>query len=181
MESLLATFSHREVQVNPFLWRKHRFLCGSNLRRKNQGRSHFPFSYLRSSTLMIHHQISVKFDDKTHNEITRVAGKMRITPHKFIVTSVQEMQQMIEDRGKEKLPLLVALARRALDYAKETPSLPVPLNVGSSEQTCETLEPEQQKKAQEPKARLFPVAPLRSQQQRGARRGNRRSPKTPNS
>jgi antitoxin component of RelBE/YafQ-DinJ toxin-antitoxin module len=144
-ESLLATFSYYEAQVNPFLWRKHQFLCGSNLCWKNQSRSDFPFFYLSSSNPMIHHQISVKFDDKTHNEITRVAEKMRITPHKFIVTSVQEMQQMIEDRGKEKLPLLVALARRALDYAKETPSLPVPSNVGPPEQTRETLESKQQK------------------------------------
>ena len=74
---------------------------------------------------MNHIQISVKFDEDTHDKITEMTGKMRITPHKFIVTAVQEMQRMIEDRGKERVPLLVVQARAALDYERESPPLPI--------------------------------------------------------
>ena len=74
---------------------------------------------------MNHIQISIKFDEDTHDKIAQVTGKMRITPHKFIVTAVQEMQRMIEDRGKEQLPLLVAQARTAEDHARDALPLPI--------------------------------------------------------
>jgi hypothetical protein len=96
---------------------------------------------------MTHIQISVKFDEDTHTEITRVTKTMRISPHKFIVTAVQEVQRMIVDRGREKLPLLVVQARAALDYEQTIPSLPVGLTVGPPEKSRKTLEPEQQKSA----------------------------------
>ena len=77
---------------------------------------------------MNHIQISIKFDEDTHDKITHMTDKMRITPHKFIVTAVQEMQRMIEDRGKERVPLLVVQARTALDYEQEAPPLPIHLD-----------------------------------------------------
>ena len=116
---------------------------------------------------MNHIQISVKFDEDTHNEIARVAEKMRITPHKFIVTAVQDVQQMIKDRGKEKVPLLVVQARTALDYELENPSLPMRSDAGSPEKLRETREPEHLKLPQEPKASLVPIMPLKSHRQRG--------------
>jgi hypothetical protein len=79
---------------------------------------------------MNHIQISIKFDEDTHDKITQMTGKMRITPHKFIVTAVQEMQRMIEDRGKERVPLLVVQARAALDYEQEAPPLPIHSDAG---------------------------------------------------
>jgi hypothetical protein len=82
---------------------------------------------------MNHIQISIKFDEDTHDKITQVTGKMRITPHKFIVTAVQEMQRMIEDRGKERVPLLVVQARAALDYEQEAPPLPIRSDTGPPE------------------------------------------------
>ena len=82
---------------------------------------------------MNHIQISIKFDEDTHDKITQMTGKMRITPHKFIVTAVQEMQRMIEERGKERVPLLVVQARAALDYERESPSLPTHSDAGPPE------------------------------------------------
>ena len=87
---------------------------------------------------MNHIQISIKFDEDTHDKITQVTGKMRITPHKFIVTAVQEMQRMIEDRGKERVPLLIVQARAALDYEQKTPHLPIHSNAGSPEHVRKT-------------------------------------------
>ena len=87
---------------------------------------------------MNHIQISIKFDEDTHDKIAQVTGKMRITPHKFIVTAVQEMQRMIEDRGKERVPLLVVQARAALDYEQEAPPLPIRSDTGPPEKSCET-------------------------------------------
>jgi hypothetical protein len=87
---------------------------------------------------MNHIQISIKFDEDTHDKITQVTGKMRITPHKFIVTAVQEMQRMIEDRGKERVPLLVVQARAALDYEQEAPPLPIRSGTGPPEHIRKT-------------------------------------------
>ena len=87
---------------------------------------------------MNHIQISIKFDEDTHDKITQVTGKMRITPHKFIVTAVQEMQRMIEDRGKERVPLLVVQARAALDYEQEGPPLPIHSDAGPPERGRKT-------------------------------------------
>jgi hypothetical protein len=87
---------------------------------------------------MNHIQISIKFDEDTHDKITQVTGKMRITPHKFIITAVQEMQRMIEDRGKERVPLLVVQARAALDYEQAAPPLPIRSDAGPPEKSCET-------------------------------------------
>ena len=87
---------------------------------------------------MNHIQISIKFDEDTHDKITQVTGKMRITPHKFIVTAVQEMQRMIEDRGKERVPLLVVQARAALDYEQEAPPLPIRSATGPPGHICKT-------------------------------------------
>jgi hypothetical protein len=87
---------------------------------------------------MNHIQISIKFDEDTHDKITEMTGKMRITPHKFIVTAVQEMQRMIEERGKERVPLLVVQARAALDYERESLPLPILSDAGPPEKSCET-------------------------------------------
>jgi hypothetical protein len=81
---------------------------------------------------------------------------MRITPHKFIVTAVQDMQQMIKNRGKEKLPLLVVQARTALDYEQESPSMPIRSDSGAPEKPHERRGPEQQKSAA--KTRSKPVS-----------------------
>jgi len=89
---------------------------------------------------MNHIQISVKFDEDTHNELACVAKKMRITPHKFIVTAVQEMQRMIADRGKERVPLLVVQARAALDYEQASPSLPASLSAEASDKVVMQVE-----------------------------------------
>ena len=87
---------------------------------------------------MNHIQISIKFDEDTHDKIAQVTGKMRITPHKFIVTAVQEMQRMIEDRGKERVPLLVVQARTALDYEQEAPPMPIRSDTGPPEHIRKT-------------------------------------------
>ena len=87
---------------------------------------------------MNHIQISIKFDEDTHDKITQVTGKMRITPHKFIVTAVQEMQRMIEDRGKERVPLLVVQPRAAVDYEQAAPPLPIHSDAGPPEHVRKT-------------------------------------------
>ncbi len=96
---------------------------------------------------MNHIQISIKFDEDTHDKITEMTGKMRITPHKFIVTAVQEMQRMIEDRGKERVPLLVVQARAALDYEQEAPPLPIPTSTLAPKKARKTAQTSEGKEA----------------------------------
>jgi len=79
---------------------------------------------------MNHIQISIKFDEDTHNEIAEITGCMRMNKHAFIVNSVKETLKLIKDRGKEKLPLLVAQARTAEDYARDAQSLPIRSDAG---------------------------------------------------
>jgi hypothetical protein len=74
---------------------------------------------------MIHHQISVKFDEDTHNEISEITGCMRMNKHAFIVNAVKETLHMIRDQGKERIPLLVVQAQTAQKFAQEAPPLPI--------------------------------------------------------
>lgn len=78
---------------------------------------------------MIHIQVSVKFDEDTHAEIALIASKMGISVHKFIVDGVRQILRMIDERGQEKVPLLVIQARTALDYVQAPPVLPVHLKI----------------------------------------------------
>jgi len=79
---------------------------------------------------MNHIQISIKFDEDTHQEIAKITDCMRMNKHAFIVNAVKETLRLIQDRGKEKLPLLVAQARTAEDHARDALALPIRSDAG---------------------------------------------------
>ena len=70
---------------------------------------------------------------------------MRMNKHAFIVSSIEETLNLIDNRGSEKMPLLVMQARTAQDYVQEAPSLPIRSDAGPPEKPRETREPEQRK------------------------------------
>jgi hypothetical protein len=55
---------------------------------------------------------------------------MRMNKHAFVVNSIEETLNLIDNRGSEKVPFLVMLARAAQDYAQEAPSLPIRSDAG---------------------------------------------------
>ena len=89
---------------------------------------------------MNHIQISIKFDEDTHQEIAKITGCMRMNKHAFIVNAVKETLRLIQDRGKEKLPLLVAQARTAEDHARDALPLPTRSDAGPPEKRREARE-----------------------------------------
>jgi len=77
---------------------------------------------------MIHHPFTVKFHIDLFNRIVRMATTMGIKPHNFIIKAVEEILNMIDKEGSEKVPFLVVQARSAQKYVQEAPSLPIPAN-----------------------------------------------------
>ena len=87
---------------------------------------------------MNHIQVSIKFDEDTHNEIAEITGCMRMNKHAFIVNAVKETLRMIQERGKERIPLLVVQAQTAQKFAQEAPLLPIRSDAGPPEKRRET-------------------------------------------
>ena len=87
---------------------------------------------------MNHIQISIKLHEDLFNRLVKTTSIMRMNKHAFVVSSIEETLNMIENRGGEKLPLLVVQARTAEDYVQEAPSLPVRSDAGPPERTRET-------------------------------------------
>ena len=65
---------------------------------------------------------------------------MRMNKHAFIVNAVKETLRLIQDRGKEKLPLLVAQARTAEDHARDALALPIRSDAGPPRKRREARE-----------------------------------------
>jgi len=82
---------------------------------------------------MNHIQISIKLHEDLFNRLVKTTSAMRMNKHAFVVSSVEETLNMIDNRGGEKVPLLVVQARTAQDYARETPSLPIHSDAGPPE------------------------------------------------
>jgi hypothetical protein len=79
---------------------------------------------------MHHIQVSIKFNEDLFNEIVQTTSTMRMNKHAFIVSAVEETLKLIKNRGKEKLPLLVAQARTAEDHARDSLPLPIRSDAG---------------------------------------------------
>lgn len=153
-ESLLATISYHEVQVNPFYLRRG---DGLNLYQKYSTRSHSSFSPQPHSVSMIHFQISVKLNETLHQRLTKTASQMRMNKHAFVVNSLEETLNLIDNRDCEKLPLLVVQARTAQDYVKQAPMLPKGSEAGPPEKLRKTHAPEPAKSAAKNKSK--PASP----------------------
>jgi len=80
---------------------------------------------------MNHIQISIKLNEDLFNRLAKTTSTMHMNKHAFVVSSVEETLNMIDNRGSEKVPLLVMQARTAQDYAEEAPTLPVRADAGS--------------------------------------------------
>lgn len=79
---------------------------------------------------MIHIQISIKLHEDLYNRLLKTTSTMRMNKHAFVVSSIEETLNMIDNRGSEKVPLLVMQARTAQDYIQEPPRLPIQSNAG---------------------------------------------------
>ena len=109
---------------------------------------------------MNHIQISIKLHEDLFNRLVKTTSAMRMNKHAFVVNSVEETLNMIDNRGGEKVPLLVVQARTAQDYVQAAPSLPIQSDARSPERPCETQEPEQRKKTVKTRSKhLSPRAP----------------------
>ena len=87
---------------------------------------------------MIHHQISIKLHEDLFNRLEKTTSTMRMNKHAFVVSSVEETLNLIDNRGSEKVPLLVMQARTAQDYAQEAPSLTILSDARPPEKRHET-------------------------------------------
>jgi hypothetical protein len=87
---------------------------------------------------MNHIQISIKLHEDLFNRLVKTTSAMRMNKHAFVVNSVEETLNMIDNRGGEKVPLLVVQARTAQDYARESPSLQLRSDAGPPEKPRET-------------------------------------------
>jgi len=76
--------------------------------------------------------------------------------HAFVVNSVEETLNMIDNRGCEKVPLLVVQARTAQDYVQAAPPLPIHSEAGPPDRPRETPESEQRKNAAKTKSKPVP-------------------------
>jgi hypothetical protein len=94
---------------------------------------------------MIHFQISVKLNETLHQRLIKTASQMRMNKHAFVVNSLEETLNLIDNRDCEKLPLLVVQARTAQDYLKQAPTLPNGTEAGPPEKPRETRAPESRK------------------------------------
>jgi hypothetical protein len=94
---------------------------------------------------MIHFQISVKLNETLHQRLIKTASQMRMNKHAFVVNSLEETLNLIDNRDCEKLPLLVVQARTAQDYVKQAPTLANGSEAGPPEKPRETHAPEQTK------------------------------------
>lgn len=106
---------------------------------------------------MIHFQISVKLNETLHQRLIKTASQMRMNKHAFVVNSLEETLNLIDNRDCEKLPLLVVQARTAQDYVKQAPMLPNGSEAGPPEKLRETHAPEPAKSAGKKKSK--PAAP----------------------
>jgi hypothetical protein len=106
---------------------------------------------------MIHFQISVKLNEALYQRLMKTASLMRMNKHAFVVNSVEETLNLIDNRGCEKVPLLVVQARSAQDYVKQAPTLANGSEAGPPEKPRETHAPEQTKSAAKNKSK--PAAP----------------------
>jgi len=86
---------------------------------------------------MIHRQLSIKLSEDLFNRLAKTTSTMRMNKHAFVVNSVEETLNLIDNRGSEKVPLLVMQARTAQDYAPEDPSLPTRSDAGPPEKRRE--------------------------------------------
>jgi hypothetical protein len=87
---------------------------------------------------MIHRQLSIKLPEDLFNRLAKTTSTMRMNKHAFVVGSVEETLNLIDNRGSEKVPLLVMQARTAQDYAQQAPSLPIRSDAGPPEKRRET-------------------------------------------
>jgi hypothetical protein len=106
---------------------------------------------------MIHFQISVKLNETLHQRLIKTASQMRMNKHAFVVNSLEETLNLIDNRDCEKLPLLVVQARTAQDYVKQAPPLPNGSEAGPPEKLHETRDMEQPKRCAKNRSR--PVRP----------------------
>jgi hypothetical protein len=106
---------------------------------------------------MIHFQISVKLNETLHQRLIKTASQMRMNKHAFVVNSLEETLNLIDNRGCEKVPLLVVQARTAQDYVQQAPSLPIRSNSSSPEKVDEFEVSDQTKS--ESKRKRKPVSP----------------------
>jgi hypothetical protein len=94
---------------------------------------------------MIHFQISVKLNEALYQRLMKTASLMRMNKHAFVVNSVEETLNLIDNRGCEKVPLLVVQARTAQDYVNQTPALPLRSEAEMPENNRESQERKQRK------------------------------------
>ena len=119
-KSLLATFRHYEIQVNHFL-----IEAAPMSGQKNETYPELPFRSPSPSIFMIHRQISVKLREDLYLRLEKTSKVMHLNKHAIVVTAVEDTLDMIDNRGCEKVPLLVVQARTAQDYAQEPPPLTI--------------------------------------------------------
>ena len=79
---------------------------------------------------MNHFQLSIKLHEDLFNRLSKMTSTMRMNKHAFVVSSVEETLNLIENRGSEKVPLLVMQARTAQDYVQASPPLPIRSEAG---------------------------------------------------
>jgi hypothetical protein len=101
---------------------------------------------------MIHFQISVKLNENLHQRLVKTASQMRMNKHAFVVNSLEETLNLIDNRDCEKLPLLVVQARTAQDYVKQAPTLANGSEAGPPEKPRETHASEHGKNKSKPAA-----------------------------
>jgi hypothetical protein len=87
---------------------------------------------------MIHRQLSIKLSEDLFNRLARTTSTMRMNKHAFAVSSVEETLNLIDNRGDEKVPLLVMQARTEQDYVQEASSLSILPDTGPPEKRRET-------------------------------------------
>jgi hypothetical protein len=87
---------------------------------------------------MIHRQISIKLHEDLFNRLVKTTSAMRMNNHAFVVNSIEETLNLIDNRGCEKVPLLVVQARTAQDYVQEAPPLPIRSEAGPPESRRES-------------------------------------------
>lgn len=105
---------------------------------------------------MIHRQISIKLQEEDYLRLDKMAKVMHRNKHAIAVTAITDTLNMIENRGCERVPLLVVQARTALDYAQTAPALPN-TPVTSPKDARKTEEKGQGKNTAETKSK--PVSP----------------------
>jgi hypothetical protein len=95
---------------------------------------------------MIHFQISVKLNEALYQRLMKTASLMRMNKHAFVVNSVEETLNLIDNRGSEKVPWLVVQARSAQDYVNQAPTLANGSKAGPPEKPRETQATESRKR-----------------------------------